>query len=47
MNRASLGLSQWSVVKILGKIAAKAKTSNSTSSSKVKNCPYAKNAGAK
>jgi hypothetical protein len=47
VNGTCLRLPQWSVVRILGKTAAKAKTSNSIFCLKVKNCPYAKNAGAK
>jgi len=35
----------WNVVKTLGKTTAKAKTSNSTFSLKVKNYPYVKSAG--
>jgi hypothetical protein len=40
-----LRLSQWNVVRILGKATAKAKTSNSTFSLKVKNYPYVNSAG--
>jgi len=42
----STGGSQvWNIVKILGKASVKAKTLNFTLSSKVKNCPFANNAG--
>ena len=37
---------EWNIVKTLGKIAAKAETSNSIFSLKVKNYPYAIDAGA-
>jgi hypothetical protein len=40
------GSQDWNIVKTLGKTSAKAKTSNSTFSSKAKNCPSANNAGA-
>jgi len=40
------GSQDWNIAKTLGKTSAKAKTSNSTFSSKAKNCPYANNAGA-
>jgi hypothetical protein len=40
------GSQGWNIVKILGKTSVKAKTSNFIFSSKVKNCPFANNAGA-
>jgi hypothetical protein len=40
-----LRLLQWNIVRILGKTTAKAETSSFTSSLKVKNYPYAGNAG--
>jgi hypothetical protein len=40
-----LGLQKWNIVKIPGKTAAKAETSNSTLSIKAKNYPYARSAG--
>jgi hypothetical protein len=40
-----LGLHKWSIVKILGKAAAKAETSNCTFSLKEKNYLYARSAG--
>jgi hypothetical protein len=39
------GSQDWNVAKTLGRTSAKAKTSNSTFSSKAKNCPSANNAG--
>ena len=40
-----MGLQKWNIVKIPGKTAAKAETSNSTFRLKVKNCPYVNSAG--
>jgi len=39
------GSQGWNVVRTLGRTSAKAKTSNSTSSLKAKNCPSANSAG--
>jgi len=36
----------WNIVRILGKISAKARTSNFTYFSEEKNCPFAGNVGA-
>jgi hypothetical protein len=40
------GSQRWNIVRILGKTNVAAKTSNCTSYSEAKNCPYANNVGA-